>query len=914
MKLTKLVIAASIVLSLSACSDNENAQSHLVKAKEYINAQKVNESIIELKNALKIEPKNAEVRYLLGQLYLSQGRGVEAVKELERAKTFKYSQEKVIPLLARAYILTEADDDVLALSSEANALPAEVKSQYLAYKVLAALRTEKPELAESTVEAVKSLSSTSTYGFLAEGYLTFSQQKFDHAITLVNKILSVKPNSPDALMLQGQISVAANDFKQASVSFEQYLAVQPYSGLVQLLLADALLKSGDMEKAEQHADAILAKVANQPFANYIKAMARFSKNDYQKASVHAEAALQADFKQLQLKLVAGASAFQLKNYEQAHHHLSAIANYLPKEHVARRMLAVSQLELGLVDDISETLSGFESSSVEDSQFISSLSLKMFELGAVNQARSLAEKSSQDGQQDASQTAREGILKLMMNDPSGMQDLKNAVKLNPDLVEAELALGFAAVQTGDLAQASVIADKWQKQYPSQPGGFNLLAAINLKEKKYESAKKALERSLTIKADNIFALTEMVRVDALLGNVDSAKQRSNQLIKTYPNNVKVLSQYFELNQNDSGLIPLKEAVEQDKSQVRVGILYAKALMSLGKFEQSIELLKSYPVSSKTPKKYWQALYLATRQQKNSEKLQQVLDDWRKTSPYHIEPIILLADFYGMQREYSRALSLINNALEQQDNSMTLRMVKLNLLLNSQRVTEAKSLFSTFKEDELNVSIVDGIKGRIYLLEKNYSQAIPKLMAFYQAKPNHQNVIYLVSALQANNEANRAIVVLESHVEKFNGSDRVKALLASFYLNGQQDKALVAYQNIIETQPNNVVINNNLAWLYMEEGNMEKAMFHAEAAYKLSPQLANVVDTYSQVLLKSGDKRTALNKAEEAFKLSKAKDTDIALNYIEVLIANSRKNEAKKLLSTTQVMNKAQNTKKELLISQL
>ncbi|MCJ8321777.1 MAG: PEP-CTERM system TPR-repeat protein PrsT [Colwellia sp.] len=915
MKLMKLAIVTSIALALTACGDNESAQSYLVKAKSHLSENQVNESIIALKNALKIEPKNGEVRFLLGQLYLSQGRGAEAVKELERSKKFKYSPSKVVPLLARAYILTDADDDVIALSKEADTLPVEVKSHYLAYKTLAALRSQNQELAQETVKSVKLLSSNSVYSFLAQGYLAFSQQKLEQAETLVGRVLSIKPLQPDALMLQGQIAVATKNFTQASTSFEQYLKVQPYSGLVQLLLADALLNAGEMDKAEQHADAILAKIANQPFANYIKAMVRFSKNDYQKASEHAEAALQANFKKIQLKLIAGSSAFQLKNYEQANHHLSAIVTYLPQDHVGRRMLAVSQLQLGLVDDISETLSGFEATSVEDSAFISSLSLQMFELGAVNQAKNLVKKSSTgNAPQDAMQSAREGILKLKMNDPSGMEDLKIAVKLNPELIEAELALAFAAVQIGDIDQAIAISQKWQNKYPNKPGGFNLLAAINIKQKHYEKAKVALSKSLAIQADNIFALTEMVKVEALLNNTEEANRRSAALVKSHPDNVRALTQYFSLNQNDSGLVLLKSAYDNDKTDVQIGVLYAEALMSLKQINESIDVLNSYTVDSKTPKKYWQLLYRATGALQKPEKLQKVLNDWRKINPYHIEPVILLADFYGIKREFSRAISLINTALEQHDNSLVLIVVKLNLLLNSQRVSEAKSLFNTIERDQLNPAFVDGIEGRIYLLEKNFPQAVPKLLSFYQVKPSHQNVIYLAAALQGTNETAGTMALLESHVDKFKGNDRVQALLASMYLNGQQDKALIIYQKIIETQPNNVMINNNLAWLHMENGELEKALFHAEAAYKLSSDNANVVDTYSQVLLKSGNKRQALEKAEAAYKLSDTKDVDIALNYIEVLIANSRKNEAKTLLTNTSTKNNAQQEKKSMLISQL
>ena len=74
------------------------------------------------------------------------------------------------------------------------------------------------------------------------------------------------------------------------------------------------------------------------------------------------------------------------------------------------------------------------------------------------------------------------------------------------------------------------------------------------------------------------------------------------------------------------------------------------------------------------------------------------------------------------------------------------------------------------------------------------------------------------------------------------------------------------------------NNLSWLYMENKQYAEALNHAEKAYSLAAKVPNVVDTYAQVLLKSGQLKEALITAKDAYTLSKAKDIDIALNYID------------------------------------
>ena len=409
MKFVKASLYLSVALALTACSEQVSVESHLKNAKIYLNENKVNESIIELKNAISGDSQNAEARFLLGQVYLNLGDGAAAVKELEHAKQFNYAANKVLPLLARAYILTDSDIDVLELSGEASKLANEEHSRYLAYQTLAALRSEQPEQAKESATLAQSLGQENLYSMLASAYLALSENNYDEVSSLISRILVIDAKQVDALMLQGQVSMVTKDYQQAANSFKEYLALQPRSGIVQILLADSLLKSGQDKEAEKHADAILAKVANQPFAHYIKAMVAFNAKNFTKASEHAETALSANFNQFNLKLVAGASAFYIKNWQQSHRHLSSVVKYLPKDHQARRMLAVTQLELGLVDEISATIGDFEGSQAGEAQFLSALSYKLLALGATDEAKKLLEQTESVTAKSASDNARQGIL-------------------------------------------------------------------------------------------------------------------------------------------------------------------------------------------------------------------------------------------------------------------------------------------------------------------------------------------------------------------------------------------------------------------------------------------------------------------------------------------------------------------------
>ena len=914
MKFLKSMICASFVIGISACSENKSVESYVNEAQSLIVEKKNNAAIISLKNAIKSDTKNAQARFLLGQLYLSEGDAENAVKELERAEQLKFSADKVLPLLARAYMLTEDDDSILSLDAQGDRFTTP-NTQFLAYKTMAALRTNDELLAQKTVEQVFTISENDSYSLLANAYLEFSKNNLLQVSAIVERILAATPNNVDALMLQGQVATAEQNFSVAIDSFKQYLELQPSSGKVQLFIADALVKNGQHDEAEKIADAILARVPTQPFLQYIKAVARFENKDYKAASEYANQSLSSGFNSFSLKLVAGASAFYLKNYEQSNQHLQELIKYLPPEHSARRMLAVSQLQLGLIDDISETLTGYDSTTRENAQFLSTLSYELMEVGAFDEAREMAEQAANSTDVSAEQIARSGVLKLMMNDPSGIETLELALQQNPELVSAELALAFALVKTGDLTRATEIADKWLKDYPDKASGYNLQASILFKQNKLEQGKAALEKSLHIEPNNVFALTQMVQLANYQKDTEQAILLTEQALNAHPNNVEILRQYFVFHKNEAGLNIITEAQQNNVGNIQYGVLLSEALIQLEQFKKASSVLDGYKVNAKTPKRYWQLLLGANAKQTEGKDIFLILDKWHETSPYHIEPVVLLADYWSKKRSPDRALNVLDDAFNKHPTNVMLRLIKMQVLLDNNRINDAKLLFKTLEQLDINKDLLVGIEGRILLLDKNFVAAIPKLKQLYQLKPSSNNVTYLASALKGNNQTVEAITLLEQHANKNKLekkiNSRVSLTLASFYLADDPNKAIDEYERLVSATPNNVVALNNLSWLYMDQGKFVLALKYAKQAYNLTNNIPNVVDTYAQVLFKSGKKAEALVKAQEAYKLSKGKDIDIALNLAEILLANKNNEEANQILNDINTQTAKQKEKKDKLL---
>jgi len=917
MNFFKSIVCASVILALSACGNNETPQTYIAQAEKLLSEKQHSSAIIALKNAIKLDVKNANARFLLGRLYLASGDGYGAEKELERALELKYDANKALPLLARAYMLTESDDDILSLEKEAESLIQSSKIQFLAYKTIAALRADNEALASETVELALSMSTTDGYSMLANAYLQFAKKNTAHAAALLVRILTATPDNADALMLQGQVAIVDKNYSQAVTSFKKYFALQPNSSKVQLFIADALLKNGQYPEAEAIADSILAKIPNQAFLQYIKAMARFEEKDYKAASDFSGLSLSSGFNSFSLKLVAGASAFYLQNYEQCNLHLTDIVKYLPNDHAARRMLAISQLQLGLIESISETLGDVTSSNQDNTQFLAALSYELMELGAYEKAKELAkhvtDRSEVQTEQSAEQSARAGILKLMMNDPSGVENLELAIQQNPELVSAELALAFASIKAGDLARADVIATKWLKQYPTKAGGHNLKATIAFAQNKLAQGQAALEQSLTLEPNNVYALTEMVKLANHQKKTAEATKLTEEAIVAHPQNIKVLAQYFEFHKNEEGLQALIKAKKENEVNIKYGVLLAEALIQLKKYKRASEILAGYQLTTKTPKRYWQLMLIANSKQEDAQEVVLILDKWRKNNPYHIEPVLLLVNYWVAKKQPDRALNVLKSSFKQHPKNLILHLVKMQVLLNSNRSNEARSFLNDLSEFSFNKDLRAGIEGRILLLEKEFSAALPKLKQQYEAKPSDQNVTFLAYALEGDNQKHAAIDLLERHSSAHGLQPRVSLILANLYLSTDKDKAISEYEKLLKVQPNNIVLLNNISWLYMEKGLFSQALVHAEKAYLLAAEVPNVVDTYAQVLLKSGKKAKALVKAEHAYKLSEGRDVDIALNFVEALLANNYKKQAREVLLVINTETKVQKTKHQQLTGQ-
>ncbi|WP_448553937.1 XrtA/PEP-CTERM system TPR-repeat protein PrsT [Thalassotalea montiporae] len=909
-KRTIIALAVAGVLA-AGCSEQENAASYLEQAKAAKQNLQPSNAIIALKNAIKLEPNNGEARFLLGQLYLSQGNAINATKEFERAQKAKYDANLVSPLIARSYYLVEDFEAVSALPQSSLTPDALLTTHF--YKLLTFIRQGNLEQATSVQQEMQQANEANGYTALANAFIHYEQQDLAQAEQEALGALSKVPGQPEAILLLGNIAAANENYVLASENFLKYLELQPHQRVVELLVANAFLKAEKFEQAENYADRMLKALPNQPLANYVKAMVRVQDQDYELALQHAEKAINNNLNQANLRLVAGVSAFYLNKYEQVMLYIKPLVKYLPEDHFARKMLVVSQVELGIIEGVAATLGSVDENAVTGADFYSALSFKLLQAGAQQEAKAIIEAVNID-ENSPQQLLKDGMLKLMVNDEKALASLERAVELDPELVKAELAIAYMALNAGDFAKAESIANKWQKVYPDKPDGLNLSAAIALKQGKGKVGKALLEQAITVEP-NVYALLQLAQLSLIEQNQAKALELLQQANTISPDNIRVLRSLLQLDQTDATLNEIKAKINQSAENTNLILVYAEALYRKEQIEVALTQLNTITPNIQTPKFYWQLKVAGYRYSQNSSLVKTTLNEWRKVNPYHIEPYIYLAEVYVLEKDFDGALRTIESGLIKQPESLPLKLIKTEVLINARKAREARELLAELEEDIANRQIRHGLYGRLALLERDFTTAELHLSQFYKVQPSARNALLLAGAHTGAKQKPQAIAILESYLAENAYDSRVGSLLGSLMLeSGLSTDALNVYQQMADKEPGNVIALNNTAWLFMEQGQLEQALTYAEKAVALAPEVASVIDTYGKVLLKSGQIRKALVQAQKAYELTNASDTDIAINYVESLIANNRFNQARKVIASINAQEQIQKEKIAVLEKQI
>lgn len=856
-----LVVSLIMINTCFAASSEEYVNS----ANEHIKKGDLRSAVIELKNALQKDGKNAKARVLLGETYLKLGDGASAEKELDRAKRLGENTHLVQVYLGRAYLLQGKADELLDNIKDNEKYTNKVRAEILTLNAQAYLIKRDREKAKQFYQNAIKMDPDSVNGHLGLARLEVLDRKLDQAEVLVISVIKKNEKSDEAWAVYGEIARLSGNQKLALERFNKALSLEPNNVAAKLGKVSASIALNDLETAINTSGEILKLIPNHPNANFLLAVAQFRKKDLDSAEESLNKVFKvvpSDIPSLQLM---GVIHFSKGKYEQAGQAFTRVLAAIPSNIYATKLLAASRLKTNQPKQAIELLAPYEKNS-NDAQLLSILGSAYLQNRENDKGMGLLEKALELDPNAAGIQTQLAMAQLMAGDNTkAIERLESAVELSPDLTQAETMLVLAQMKNRNYSKAVEAAKSLQVKNPNSPVPLNLIGASYLGLKDRQQARKQFEAALKLDPKFSAAAINLAKMDEQDGSIEKAIEKYNTVLKNSPGHMEALLNMARIAESQGRNEDAIRYVEKANDLNPGSILPALNLIQyyLGQKNTLKALSIARTLKDNVPDNYIVLKSLAMAQAANKEysNALSTFQSMEKLQPDSPETHFLMAKVYFETGDDSAARKSIEKSLKLKSDYLPGQLMMIDMELKANHQEAAIKLARQIQKQSPKSHIGYQAEGDIYLKTRDYPKAIDKYKAALKKFENSELVARLSTAYDASGKNKENSKLLEGWVVKNPLDNKIILLLASHYQKiNNKDNAIKYYLKSLEISPKNIVALNNVAWIYQQIKN-PKAIEYAERAYDIAPDNPAIADTYGWLLVNEGDANKGLNILQQA-----------------------------------------------------
>lgn len=878
---------------LTACTPASETD-YVEQASQQVESKDYQAAIISLKNAIQINPENPDTRMQLGQIYARLGNLVLAEKELYRAVELKQVDENAVLSLFRIYHLTEDLKNTQEVYKNNPSTMSEDGSQ-LANIYFAIANLKQGERETGLARLKKAANTNKKYSDIAQALIHVEAGEAPQANAYITQQLLKTPDNLFVIYNAAHIYFLNRKMDLTVELFKKFSDKQPLYHPAKLFLANAMVENNNFDEASDVIKQILKVDETQPYAHYLRSIINYHQRDYEAAKTDSEYALSRNLNSNKLNLIAGLSNFELKNYEQAYNHLQKVPDLFKDSPKMNQIITFLRLQLGYTNEAADQLLAKSELNEQDSKLLTSVGYELIKSGDISQAEALIQKA-ESAEDSPSLLAQTGLLKLYLNDKSGIEDFERSIELDPDNKNIKKLLVSTYIEDKAFDKAIELATQWQTEEPDSIMALNALGTAYGLSGQAEKAQEIFDKALEIDPKNAASLFYKTSRLVEQQQYDKAEQLAQKMIEAAPTYLPGLRlyRYVMLLQDKANrsLKKLKDIKQSNPDNASVKYYYVSQLMQAKQYNNVIKELESDKASNK-PDLHYNALgdaYLLTGQYSLAEDIYKAWKARRANSP---TPVLKLINMQIVQSKYDKALSLIQNYLVKSPDSIHFRMLEIEVLIEKKALDQAKTKLAELNKLGNYPSATKAYEGKIAFYEQRYEAAESGLKSLYKLKSSSENALLLFTCYKRMQQDKQAIQFLYDHLEKVPSDLVIRQLLAEQFVNSDPQKAVDQYTLLTKYNPKDSAPYNNIAWLVLSHGDPNKALEYSSIAYDLAPNNVEVIDTHSLALYRTG----SIAKAQDVLTKGIKKHPDVValkLNLANILIKDGKAQEAKALLT--------------------
>ena len=589
---TALPLAIAIVLLITGCGGaQERKVRYLENGEKFFAERNYEKARVEFRNALQIDPNDADAHYQVGRVAEKLNSARDAVSQYQAAIDLNPKLMPARAALARLYLLSGLPDKAMELV-EPGLTENPGNPQLLTVRGAAKAQLGNVPGAFEDAEAAVKAAPDDEYAVALLASLYRQNARSDRAIEVVRAGLQKLPGSIDLHVVLADLENAQGHKPEAEAELRKVIELQPQELVHRYRLARFYLMSKDVASAERTMRETIAAAPDNVEAKVSLAELLAAHQGVDKA--------EAELKGFAAKESKGAAVLRLalarfyethQKPEQADAAYRAIIKDLgtkPDGLSARNRLAALLLQKNKVDEAGQLIAAVLKENPRDNDALvmrGNIALSKHDApGAIADLRAVLRD-----QPNAPVVMRALARAHLQNNEVAIAEetLRAAAQANPADRAVRLELSQLLAQNGRPEQARPVLEKLVAETPNDPSvleslfrvqaslkdltaarataesvksvrpdlslGSYLEGAVDEAEKKYDAAAASYQRALDIQPAAGEPLTALIRVDLARKQPAEAMARLDKVLAAQPDNVIALNLKGEILVSQNAIEP-------------------------------------------------------------------------------------------------------------------------------------------------------------------------------------------------------------------------------------------------------------------------------------------------------------------------------------------------------------------------
>lgn len=663
----RLFLVCSLVAALfTGCSRDPNVrkQKYFESADRYFAKGKYREAAIQYSNAIQVDSRFAQAHYRLGETYLKLRDWNRAYQELSRATELNPDNYQARVDLANLLI---SGRDLKQARSHLDVLRLKEPNSPDTYEAWANFYAAQDDLAAAVQEMQKAVAADPTR---SESYLNLALLQLranfpDQAEGNFKKAAELGPKAMNAQLALGGFYQSRNRIPEAEQQYRHAMEVDPKSPTPRAALVRLMMAEGKKSEIEAFLRKTKADLRDNSEGYRMLGDFYFATGDLDKAIAEYSSLYSDHSKDLQVK----------KNYIQ---------------------LLILKKRLDEASKLNDEILKANGRDVEGLVYRGQIQLRQ---GNANGAVDSLQSALRNDPDNAVAHYQLGVaFEQQQNEARAESEWNEAIRLRPDMTDAERSLAALQLRRGDVNALTQTAQQIIDAQPYSGDGFLLRAIAEINRQKYSEAEQDLQKVTQYSPASPAPYVQMGNIRLLQKNYPEAEKFYQQVLDKDPNSADGLSglmnTFVAAKQPDKAITAANAQIAKVPNNSNFYDLLGTALFNTRKDLKGAEAALRKAIE--LDKNNADALVKLGKVQVAEGSADQALATYKqsiKDNPREISFYILAGELYEGQNNWDQAKSMYQQALNlQPDNPLASNNLAYVILQQGGNVDVALAMAQT------------------------------------------------------------------------------------------------------------------------------------------------------------------------------------------------------------------------------